>query len=475
MVLSCQTGKGALSSVPGVRRSYYVLCFLGLVMQFLSGWLLNRYVFPLYDLTNLYVREVATIGGAVALMVVALVATYCPWKLTSQKFVGLAVVCLSLGVLPIFYGIYGGFVVPLMVGAVVWAIGQRLVTVIICIACVQMPIRSSGICIAAAYMVAFFLRWVFLLLPEDICIGIYCCLFFVAIIIAYPLARAVLTKAFTSESPADRAVTKPSTFLPFNHQLFIALLVFTIVYGYTLTFGESGRVPALTLYTGVVLVLITLVAVGLRRLLDPDRLFTVAVLLVIAGFLFSLVPALRQFSLATVFLSSGIGCFDILSYMLLIALGSRNHEGSVAMFSWGFSLSAWGVVVGAQLGRMANDTTSADIVAAATVFAFIAYALIVFRRFSFKQSIESVSSTDDVRYPVDLQGFDERCTEIANRHGLTTREREVFILLAHGRNSRFVQDELMVSYNTVKVHVRHVYEKLDIHSQQELIDLVEAK
>jgi DNA-binding CsgD family transcriptional regulator len=31
-----------------------------------------------------------------------------------------------------------------------------------------------------------------------------------------------------------------------------------------------------------------------------------------------------------------------------------------------------------------------------------------------------------------------------------------------------------VSRNTVKTHVRNVYSKLDVHSQQELIDLVEA-
>ncbi len=33
----------------------------------------------------------------------------------------------------------------------------------------------------------------------------------------------------------------------------------------------------------------------------------------------------------------------------------------------------------------------------------------------------------------------------------------------------------MVSRNTVKAHVKHIYAKLDIHSHQDLIDLVEKR
>lgn len=36
------------------------------------------------------------------------------------------------------------------------------------------------------------------------------------------------------------------------------------------------------------------------------------------------------------------------------------------------------------------------------------------------------------------------------------------------------QETLVVSYNTVKTHVSHAYAKLSVHSQQELIDVVES-
>lgn len=48
-------------------------------------------------------------------------------------------------------------------------------------------------------------------------------------------------------------------------------------------------------------------------------------------------------------------------------------------------------------------------------------------------------------------------------------------LLARGRTSPFIQEELVLSRNTVKTHVRHIYTKLDVHSQQELISKVEQR
>ena len=72
------------------------------------------------------------------------------------------------------------------------------------------------------------------------------------------------------------------------------------------------------------------------------------------------------------------------------------------------------------------------------------------------------------------QAFEDRLLQLAEDARLTEREREVFGLLARGRNARYIQETLVVSYNTVKTHVSHVYAKLGVHSQQELIDVVES-
>ena len=61
---------------------------------------------------------------------------------------------------------------------------------------------------------------------------------------------------------------------------------------------------------------------------------------------------------------------------------------------------------------------------------------------------------------------------LAADYGLTPREAEILALVALGRSAKYISEELMVSYNTTRTHVRHIYEKLNIHSKQELIDLV---
>lgn len=73
-----------------------------------------------------------------------------------------------------------------------------------------------------------------------------------------------------------------------------------------------------------------------------------------------------------------------------------------------------------------------------------------------------------------LDAIGSRCSRIGAENGLTERETEIFAMLARGRNGRFVMEHYVVSRNTVKSHVKHIYAKLDVHSQQELIDLVEC-
>ena len=69
--------------------------------------------------------------------------------------------------------------------------------------------------------------------------------------------------------------------------------------------------------------------------------------------------------------------------------------------------------------------------------------------------------------------FHSRCEEIADRYLLSRRETEVMFLLAKGHNAAFIQDKLCISKSTAKTHINHIYRKLDIHTQQELLNMVE--
>lgn len=64
--------------------------------------------------------------------------------------------------------------------------------------------------------------------------------------------------------------------------------------------------------------------------------------------------------------------------------------------------------------------------------------------------------------------------QLTIEHNLTPRESEIFILMARGRNRKVISAELVISEETTKSHINGLYRKLGIHSQQELLDLIES-
>lgn len=66
----------------------------------------------------------------------------------------------------------------------------------------------------------------------------------------------------------------------------------------------------------------------------------------------------------------------------------------------------------------------------------------------------------------------EHCQVLAEQYALSSREREVFLLLARGRSGPFIQEELMLAQSTVKTHTRNIYRKFNVGTKQELLDLV---
>ncbi|MEG1435247.1 MAG: helix-turn-helix transcriptional regulator [Gordonibacter sp.] len=58
------------------------------------------------------------------------------------------------------------------------------------------------------------------------------------------------------------------------------------------------------------------------------------------------------------------------------------------------------------------------------------------------------------------------------RFGLSSRELEILDLFAQGRSANWIADNLVISKNTVRSHLRSIYTKLDVHTRQELLDFL---
>ena len=89
----------------------------------------------------------------------------------------------------------------------------------------------------------------------------------------------------------------------------------------------------------------------------------------------------------------------------------------------------------------------------------------------------ATAETPSFRYHGDakLRPFRRVIEELSEEGGLTPQEGNVLLQLARGLNARSISESMMLSSNTVRTHMRNVYAKLDVHSQQELIELVDRR
>jgi len=72
----------------------------------------------------------------------------------------------------------------------------------------------------------------------------------------------------------------------------------------------------------------------------------------------------------------------------------------------------------------------------------------------------------------DADHFARYCETITNEYGLSDRESEILGFIARGYSSRWIADTLFISISTVQSHTKRIYRKLNIHSKQSLIELV---
>lgn len=77
---------------------------------------------------------------------------------------------------------------------------------------------------------------------------------------------------------------------------------------------------------------------------------------------------------------------------------------------------------------------------------------------------------DNPEAPVDALKL--RLDEFVEQFGLTPRESEVALYTVQGFSCAYIADKLVVSNSTVRFHQQNIYRKFDVHSRNELIELV---
>lgn len=301
--------------------------------------------------------------------------------------------------------------------------------------------------------------------------------------------------------------------------VFSALMLGYLRNGYQTIDPHSNGVAIVAL---VVLILVALLWNGLAT----EHIFYTALLCVCCSVLLGWVFADLPVNIADVLLAVGAGLFEVV--MWLLAVWAARNSTQVA-------LAATGVRLLTVLGHLLGTTTVAVVASIIPdwslavenaglliVFVYIIMLVILLRvpgiqapfmpvlpdsnHGSLYQGVLSHASVEDEtssaidfdeenqasssetaafattkntsEESVSQAGLDQRywedpCDVISLTYGLTAREREVLGLLARGRDMAFMEEDLVISRNTLKMHIRHIYTKLDVHSKQDVIDMVD--
>ena len=279
-------------------------------------------------------------------------------------------------------------------------------------------------------------------------------------------------------APLELATVNPDSFPESKGRLMSAIAVFEGVFGLSSTIFVDASASSLSALCslGVVGVLWLVARNNHERILD--RTFALAASLTTASLTLALAGVGTTFELPQIIGTVAAQVFYIEIWTMLSAIAARNPVGDMLAVAKGLAMSAIAAGLGVCLAWLESENPQFSLVAqVGSSIAFFRYLWFVMRDFSFDERIMLIPSVPAiVESSRDSEAvFEEICDALASSCGLTQRESEVFALLAHGRNAASIMERLHISRSTTKTHVRHIYLKMQVHTQQELIDIVEAK
>ncbi len=471
-------------------------CALMLAMFVLSGSVLNAHVYSAVAVYFGFAREIATFAGALCFLAVGITARFAPNALDVRSITSVAVL-FDIAQVPLFsIAVAAGDPMLSSIALVLRALVRNWALSMFALCILSLgSARRSAVVVVSGMFVGQVAGSIPLGLAPDVAIGVVAALIMVPLLWSAAHSRKSFQALHDCESAAVLELTNPQSFLGASHGLFQCAFLFALAGGFALAFKEVDNAPLSVNIMAAVLVALVLFAALVRGEKQEDTLFSFSVLLVLAGFLLVPFEISGEGSAANSLINLGENCFDVLLWLVVASIGRRNLFAALPVFCFARCASQIGTDVGAMAGHGCNalalgNSQAVEAFALAFVFAFFGFLWVRFRGFSFASvisGIELVSAESGAcalsgekdapatTEPATASTIDERCERIGCERGLTAREREVFAMLAKGRNGRFIMEHYVISRNTVKSHIKHIYAKLDVHSQQELIDMVERE
>lgn len=264
----------------------------------------------------------------------------------------------------------------------------------------------------------------------------------------------------------------------------ILLVVYKVIFYFSLSLTDGP-----SLYGPLGIVVISLVALFATTFFfdrySASLLYRLALPLMVAGLL--LLSWLKTGSMVATLLTnaSNIG-FELFILITLAEICFKYRIDGVWMFGIVELFSSAANTLGWFLGGVFVSTSPvgsplANALVAVVVVGLVAASTLFFNDRLVSKTFGTEPVTSNGRgggAPDAVMSYYEelvwRCERVARRYGLTHREEEVLELLAQGMGAARIESDLCISNSTAKTHIRHVYEKLGVHSRDEARRIVES-
>ncbi len=297
-----------------------------------------------------------------------------------------------------------------------------------------------------------------------------------------PVASLAWAAAGFRTLPAGELPSTHPTRFSFPWKIVLLMAIYAFAYGlqepsmYQSTFGPHSAFGTLAV---AAIVFAGVIARGGK--FDFDIIYRIALPLMVAAFL--ILPSVGPLSRAVsdFCTSASYAAFSILIMLIMANLSYRYGMSAIWLFGIERGVRALFSLFGRQAEQSLESPAlgfswSQETVSALVIIMVVAATMILFseKELSSRWGITFLGGQDTPgdTAVVKKQELANRCQSLASEHGLSPREEEVLLLLAQHKTVGTIERELFIANGTVKTHIRHVYRKLDVHSRDELIDLL---
>ncbi|PQJ80271.1 7TM diverse intracellular signaling domain-containing protein [Polaribacter porphyrae] len=178
-------------------------------------------------------------------------------------------------------------------------------------------------------------------------------------------------------------------------------------------------------------------------------------------------------------IANTISLFILFYYWVLAVIILKKHQFAI-FFVFGYSLilfSAIFFVVPVDLG-FKTQNISLNTVKFGAIFEMLILTYAITYRIKMLHKENEKFKEEIKEYLTKINAFKSNNSEETNieslirENNLSDREADVLLLIFKGYTNQRIGDELFITLNTVKYHIRNIYQKLNINTKNEAIDIV---